>query len=49
MKKMFLLLIISLIGMMPLLADNDKAITRNELPEQAQCLPKCRLSNFALR
>ena len=36
MKKMFLLLIISLIGMMPLLADNDKAITRNELPEQAQ-------------
>jgi hypothetical protein len=36
MKKMFLLLIISLIGMIPLLADNDKAITRNELPEQAQ-------------
>jgi hypothetical protein len=36
MKKLFLLLIVSIVGMMPILADNDKIITREELPEKAQ-------------
>lgn len=36
MKKLFLLLIVSIVGMMPILADNDKVITREELPEKAQ-------------
>ena len=36
MKKLFLLLIVSIVSMMPILADNDKIITREELPEKAQ-------------
>ena len=36
MKKLFLFLIVSIVGMMPILADNDKIITREELPEKAQ-------------
>ena len=36
MKKLFLLLVVSIVGVMPMLADNDKIITREELPEQAQ-------------
>lgn len=36
MKKLFLLLVVSIVGMAPMLADNDKMITREELPEQAQ-------------
>lgn len=36
MKKMFLLLVVSIMAVMPMLADNDKMITREELPEKAQ-------------
>ena len=36
MKKLFLLLVVSIVGMAPMLADNDKMITREELPEKAQ-------------
>ena len=36
MKKLFLLLVVSIVGVMPMLADNDKMITRAELPETAQ-------------
>ena len=36
MKKLFLLLVVSIVGVMPMLADNDKMITREELPEKAQ-------------
>ncbi len=36
MKKLFLLLIASILGFMPMLADDDKMITREELPEKAQ-------------
>ena len=36
MKKLFLLLVVSIVGVMPMLADNDKIITREELPEKAQ-------------
>ena len=36
MQKFFLLLIISILGIMPIMADNDKIITREELPEKAQ-------------
>ncbi len=36
MKKLFLLLVVSIMGVMPMLADNDKMITREELPENAQ-------------
>lgn len=36
MKKMFLLLLVMMLAVMPMMADNDKIITREELPEQAQ-------------
>ena len=36
MKKLFLLLVVSIVGMAPMLADNDKMITREELPKEAQ-------------
>ena len=36
MKKMFLLLVVSIMAVMPMLADNDKMITREELPEKTQ-------------
>ena len=36
MKKLFLLLVVLTIGIMPILADNDRMITREELPEKAQ-------------
>jgi hypothetical protein len=36
MKKMFLLLAVSIMTIMPMMADNDKMITREELPEKAQ-------------
>lgn len=36
MKKLFLLLVVSIVGVMPMLADNDKMITREELPKEAQ-------------
>lgn len=36
MQKFFLLLIISILGIMPIKADNDKIITREELPEKSQ-------------
>ena len=36
MKKLFLLLVVSIVGMAPMLADNDKIITREELPKEAQ-------------
>lgn len=36
MKKLFLLLVMSIVGMAPMLADNDKMITREELPKEAQ-------------
>ncbi len=36
MKKLFLLLVVSIVGMVPMLADNDKMITREELPEKVQ-------------
>lgn len=36
MKKLFLLLVVSIVGMTPMLADNDKMITREELPKEAQ-------------
>ena len=36
MRKLFLLFIVSIVGIMPMLADNDKMITREELPEKAQ-------------
>ena len=36
MKKLFLLFVVSIVGMAPMFADNDKMITREELPEQAQ-------------
>ena len=36
MKKMFLLLVVLIMAVMPMLADNDKMITREELPEKAQ-------------
>lgn len=36
MKKLFLLLIVSVVGVMTMFADNDKMITREELPEKAQ-------------
>jgi hypothetical protein len=36
MKKIFLLLVASIMAVLPMLADNDKMITRAELPETAQ-------------
>ena len=36
MKKLFLLLIASILGLMPMMADDDRMITREELPEKAQ-------------
>ncbi len=36
MKRLFLLLTVSIMTVMPMLADNDKMITREELPEKAQ-------------
>lgn len=36
MKKKFLLLVASIMAVLPMLADNDKMITRAELPETAQ-------------
>ena len=36
MKKTFLYLVIAMLAVMPMLADNDKMITREELPEKAQ-------------
>ena len=36
MKKIFLLLVVSIMVVLPMLADNDKMITRTELPEKAQ-------------
>jgi hypothetical protein len=36
MKKLFLLLVVSIVGVMPMLADNNKMITREELPKEAQ-------------
>ena len=36
MQKFFLLLVISILAITPIRADNDKIITREELPEKAQ-------------
>ncbi len=36
MKKLFLLFVVSIVAVMPILADNDKMVTREELPEKAQ-------------
>ena len=36
MKKMFLSLLVMMLAVAPMMADNDKIITREELPEQAQ-------------
>ena len=36
MKKMFLSLFVMMLAVVPMMADNDKIITREELPEQAQ-------------
>ena len=36
MQKFFLLLVISILAITPIMADNDKIITREELPEKAQ-------------
>ncbi|MBQ8721803.1 MAG: PepSY-like domain-containing protein [Paludibacteraceae bacterium] len=36
MKKMFLSLLVMMLAVVPMMADNDKIITREELPEQAQ-------------
>ena len=36
MKKMFLSLLFMMLAVVPMMADNDKIITREELPEQAQ-------------
>lgn len=36
MQKLVLLFVISILGVMPIMADNDKIITREELPEKAQ-------------
>ena len=36
MKKMFLSLLVMMLAVVPIMADNDKIITREELPEQAQ-------------
>jgi hypothetical protein len=36
MKRIFLSLVIAMLAVMPMLADNDKMITREELPEKAQ-------------
>lgn len=36
MKKMFLLLVIVVLAVMPMMADNDRVITKEELPEKAQ-------------
>ena len=36
MKRLFLLLTVSIMTVMPMMADNDKMITQEELPEKAQ-------------
>ena len=36
MKKIFLSLVVAMLAVMPMLADNDKMITREELPRKAQ-------------
>ena len=36
MRRLFLLLTVSIMTVMPMMADNDKMITREELPEKAQ-------------
>ena len=36
MKKMFLSLLVMMLAVVPMMADNDKIITREELPEQSQ-------------
>ena len=36
MKKLFLSLVVAMLVIMPIMADNDKIITREELPEKAQ-------------
>lgn len=36
MKKIFLSLVVAMLAVMPMLADNDKMITREELPGKAQ-------------
>jgi hypothetical protein len=36
MKRIFLSLVIAMLAVMPMLADNDKMIIREELPEKAQ-------------
>lgn len=36
MKKMFLSLLVMMLSVVPMMADNDKIIIREELPEQAQ-------------
>lgn len=36
MKKIFLFLVVAMLAVMPMLADNDKMITREELPGKAQ-------------
>ncbi len=36
MRKLFLFLIVTILAIMPIMADNDKMITREELPEKAQ-------------
>jgi hypothetical protein len=36
MKKILLSLIVAMLAIMPIVADNDKMITREELPEKAQ-------------
>jgi hypothetical protein len=36
MKKLFLSLVIAMLAVTPMLADNDKMITREELPKKAQ-------------
>ena len=36
MKRLFLLLTVLIMTVMPMMADNDKMITREELPEKAQ-------------
>ena len=36
MKKLFLSLVVAMLVILPIMADNDKIITREELPEKAQ-------------
>jgi hypothetical protein len=36
MKKMFLLLMTVVLAVMPMMADNDRMLTKEELPEKAR-------------